>query len=71
MRSGIVKRIKQHHHIAVANVMYELGYYWHPRNPKRRPTNIEQMLVGLPRETLLVVLHRVEAGQGKEASNAD
>jgi hypothetical protein len=62
MSSGIVKRIKHHHHIYVANALFALGYRW--PNPKRRPTNIERMLEGLPRDVLLAVLHRIELAHG-------
>lgn len=56
---GIVTQIKKHHQIKVANAVYAEGYSW--RNPKWRPTNIESMLSGVPRITLVRILSRLES----------
>ena len=55
---GLVTQIKKHHHIKVANALYAEGYSW--RKPKHRPTNIDTMLEGLPRTTLVRLLNRLD-----------
>ena len=50
----IVREIKKYNHIQVANAMFEAGYYWD--KPKRRPKNIEKMVMGLPRCKLEEIL---------------
>lgn len=54
-----VRRLRQFHHIHVGNAINECGWHW--RNPKRRPTNIEKMINGLPRPVILRVLAICEA----------
>ena len=58
MRSGIVTSIKRHHHIKVANALYDQGYRY--KNPRRKPTNIERLLEGLPQIVLLRILAQLE-----------
>lgn len=58
MNSSIVRSIKKYNHVAVANAVSEIGWGWH--NPKRRPTNIERMLVGIPRQELVRILAILE-----------
>lgn len=59
MREGIVKKIKRHNHIMVKNAMWQLGWGW--RNPKRAPTNIEVMLIGVPKPALIEILAILES----------
>lgn len=56
--SHIVRSIKKYHHVRVANAMSALGWGW--KNPKRRPTNIERMLEGVPRIDLVLILRHLE-----------
>lgn len=58
MKSSIVRSIKKYNHVQVANALWKLGYGW--RNPKHRPTNIERMVNGLPRQDLVQVLAILE-----------
>lgn len=63
MTQHIVREIKKYHHTAVANCMGEMGYCW----PRRRPHNVEKMLIGVPRvslEKLLAKLDRAAAASG-------
>lgn len=59
MREGIVKKIKQYHPFMVKNAMTQIGYRW--RNPKRAPTNIEVMLIGVPKPALIEILAILES----------
>ena len=54
----LVREIRIFGHIRVANAIYAEGYEW--RNPKYRPRNIDVMLEGLPRITLVRVLNRLK-----------
>lgn len=58
MKSSIVRSIKKYNHVHVANALWKLGYGW--RNPKHRPTNVERMVNGLPRQDLVLVLAILE-----------
>ena len=55
----IVRQMKKYNHIQVANAMFKAGYSW--RNPKRRPKNIERMVMGLPRVVLDEILGHLNA----------
>ena len=57
MKHHIVREIKKHHHILVANAMFAEGYSWLKRG---RPTNIDRMVEGLPKPILEKVLARLE-----------
>lgn len=59
MREGIVKKIKQYHPFMVKNAMWRLGWGW--KNPKRAPTNIEVMLIGVPKPALIEILAILES----------
>lgn len=51
----LVREMKKYGHVRVANAMYAIGYSW----PRRRPTNIERMVEGVPRcalEQILAIL---------------
>lgn len=55
----LVRAIKKYDHIKVANALLELGYSW--SKASHRPTNVEKMVEGLPRnelEQLLIILQR-------------
>lgn len=55
----VVREIKKYGDILVANAMHKIGWTW--QNPKRRPTNIEKMVEGLPRcdlDRILMELQR-------------
>ena len=54
MSRHIVRDIKKHYHTKVANELFAMGYQW--PIPKRRPTNIDSMLSGLPRHHLEMLL---------------
>lgn len=58
MHKHLVRHIKTWGHVSVANAMYAVGYYW--ENPKRRPTNIEKMLLDVPRCDLLKIIGELE-----------
>lgn len=57
----IVREIKKNYNdTQVANAMFALGWYW--RKPRRRPTNIDIMLEGIPRCDLLKILDVLKYG---------
>lgn len=58
--SGIVRSIKTYHHTQVSNALLMVGYRWH--KPQRRPTNIEVMLMGVPRYRLIEILNILQKG---------
>jgi hypothetical protein len=58
---GLVTKIKKYHHIEVSNAMGMCGYGW--RDPRRRPHNIERMVLGLPRPVLERILHVLETNK--------
>lgn len=51
----LVREMKKYGHIRVANAMYSVGRWW--RNPRRIPTNIEHMVMDVPRIELEQVLN--------------
>lgn len=54
----IVRKIKTYHPFYVSNAMSYLGYYW--KNPNRTPTNINIMLMGVPKTDLIQILKYLE-----------
>jgi len=54
----IVRKIKKYSPIRVANAMGYLGYYW--KNPNRTPTNIDIMVMGVPKTDLIQILKYLE-----------
>lgn len=61
MTSHIVRSIKEYNHNQVANAMRQAGYCW--RKPWRRPTNIEVMLMHVPRHKLVEILGFLESNK--------
>lgn len=51
----LVREMKEFGDVRVANAMFSLGWEW--RNPRRRPTNIDRMVQGLPRCELVKILN--------------
>ncbi len=54
----LVRAMKKYGDVSVANAMSECGYWW--ANPRRRPTNVERMVMGLPRCALVCILQVLE-----------
>lgn len=59
----LVRQMKEYGDIRVANALYGLGY--RSANPRRRPTNIEKMVEGLPRHVLQSILDRLGHSIGR------
>ena len=53
----LVREIKKFHHNQVSHAMYCCGIAF--VKPHRRPTNIEKMVEGLSRETLIRILRKL------------
>ena len=55
---GLVREMKKYGDTRVAYAMYSCGYRWRVR--RRRPTNIERMVEGLPRCELERILQALK-----------